>query len=724
MATFDQKIQPINSPSYGSQSHPITLDEGIKPQGVAQNQIMPHGVMQGDTSAAYAGEAAAAGIKSEAIGDTAYSTLFKNITGTADFLGKAGVQLVKKDIENQVYAIADRERQAYTDALEKIKQGVGVTNVLDSGPTDPDASPATPAEVQGLPDTLEALQSARSSGKISGSYYQSRLLAEAKNLRAQYPGFRSEIDQEFAKVTGTNPANAYIHALVQDINTAAYTQSSETSKMLAYIRSKAGYPNADKMYEAVSNGTATSQDVFNWASPYAQQEYQFKLRGLKFNDDKNTREDQQRIAGDNLDYEAGAKVNQAVDVITGKMGLNTAADVDRLGGLEKSGGIRPQDWQAYGQTVASAKTAMITQMTQDADAKGYTKAIGGKAELNKRIAEATKPFDVLLDRIYNHDFGGIYDVQQQLKAQNDQTKQGLLNDPKIGPYWQTVQAVKDIGGEQNLTRFNLDTIKGNFNDDFKSYFKRFSANMASQYTMRTTGIPYTFNDVIDNLKTNKVTDGKFNRAVLGEVGKITDPNVPDAIKENYALAAFSQGNRGMISRLQADGTDVNGRPISGQTAVYQRFTSPQMTKSMYELGKKNPEIWSQYTTWAKETFANELMARELQDLNKIPPDSGVTIGWDAANHRFIPPQKPPINPNDPTKSLVTLPSYYNLATTAVNRINSNMANLKNIAERTGEDPDAFLLKTIADNAGPEVLQNIQGLPYQMIRGMGLGKLRQ
>lgn len=721
MATFDQKIQPINAPAYGSNSRPVELAQGIKPQGVETNQIMPHGVMQGDTSAAYAGEAAAAGIKADAVGQSQYVDLFKNIASTADFFGKAGVSLVKKDIEDKVYAVADRERQAYTDALEQIKNSTGVTGILEANTSGDGTSDATsPAEVAALPDTLSALTGARDAGKISSSYYQSRLLAEAKNLRAQYPGFKAEIDQEFAKVTGSNPANAYIHALVQDINRANSSKNTEQNRMLSYIQAHDKYPGSQKMYRDVLSGRAGLMDVFQWAAPYAQQEYIYHVKDLAHKDAANTNEDRARTAGDAFDHLAGAAVNQTADTIMGAMGLNTAADVDRLKSLDLSGAIKPTDYQAYGQRINDAKAFIANKLTAEADAKGYTKDLGGKEELNKRIAAALKPLDALSDRVYNHDFGGLYNVQQQLKAQNDITKQSITNDPKMGPYWQVIQATKDLGGEQNLQRFNLDIIKGNFSKDWQSWFGNFAANMSSQYNMRTSGIPYTFNDAIDHLKANKVSDAKLNNAVLNEVKKIYDPSVPEPIRMNWAKGAFSPGNRGMISRLSADGTDAKGNPVTGQTAVFQRFTMPDMTKAMHDLGKKEPQLWDNYVTWAKETFANELMSHELQNLGKIPPESGVTVGWDPVNSRLIPPQK---YPDPSSKSYAGDQAWYNYATGVVNRINGNMSNLKNITKLTGEDPNAFLLKTIADNAGSEALQNVNGIPYNIIRSIGLGKFR-
>src|SRR5882672_5288150 len=107
MAPFNPPINPFNAPDYGSKSRPVDIEQGIKPQGVQTNEIMPHGVMQGDESAKYAGEATAAGIKSQAVSGTAYGDLFKDIVSTVDLAGKGGVEYVKKNIEDKVYEIAD-----------------------------------------------------------------------------------------------------------------------------------------------------------------------------------------------------------------------------------------------------------------------------------------------------------------------------------------------------------------------------------------------------------------------------------------------------------------------------------------------------------------------------------------------------------------------------------------------------------------------------------------
>lgn len=718
MAPFNPPVNPINPDDYTRRSRPVDIDQGIKPQGVAQNQIMPHGVMQGDESAKYAGEAEAAGIKSAAVTNTSYGDLFKDIVSTVDLAGKGGVELVKKDIENKVYEVADRERQAYTDILQKVKAGVGVKNVLDSN-TEMTDEESTPAEVAGLPDSLAALQGARDSGKISGTYYQSRLLAEAKIIRAQYPNFREYIDQQFAKVTGTNPANAYIHSLVQDINRAASSTASEKSKMLNYIRNNGDtIPNQPQVYKDYQAGLITDSDVLAKSYPYQKLKADLNMNNLIFQNENTSRQEKERIAGLSVDKAAGGIVSNAVETITSKMGLNTKDDLNKLLELNTSGSITGPMWQKYGQMVSNARSVLFTQMIANADQHGYTQAVGGKAEVIKRVNAALEPLDEVSKRIYNHDFGGIYDTKNQLTTQNDETKKGLLNDPKIGPYWQLNQAVKDIGGEQNLQKFNLDTIKGNFDTDFQSYFSRVSKNFATQQSMKTSGVPYTFNDVIDNLKKNKVTDGKFNESVLNEVKKIADPSLPKEMRMNYALAAFSEGNRGMISRLQSDGYDAKGKPTSGQNAVFQKFTSPEITHEMFKLGKENPQVWNQYVDWAKTTLSKELMNKEIQNLANVSPDdnSNISVGWDAKNHRFKSEYiTTPGSVNTPTPG-------YRIVESSVNRLNANLYNYKNIAAASGEDPDAFILKSIADGAGPEALRNVTGIPYRLMREMGLARM--
>ncbi len=143
-----------------------------------------------------------------------------------------------------------------------------------------------------------------------------------------------------------------------------------------------------------------------------------------------------------------------------------------------------------------------------------------------------------------------------------------------------------------------------------------------------------------------------------------------------------------------------------------------MTREMFKLGRDNPQIWQQYTNWAKETLGNELMSKEIHNLANVSPDdnSNISVGWDAKNHRFKSEYVvAPGSLNTPTPGYRTVES-------SVNRLNANLYNYKHIAEASGEDPDAFILKSIADSAGPEALRNVTGIPYRLMREMGLARM--
>jgi hypothetical protein len=722
MAPYNPEIKPTNDPSFGGTSRPIDIPDSIKPRGVETNTIMPEGVKQGDTSAEYAGKAEAAGMQAEGAGLAGMGDLFKNIAGVGDFLGKAGVAITKKTIEDKVYNIADRERTAYTDALEKIKSGVGVKNILTAGVED---GAPVPDDISNLDEHLSTLGSARDSGKISGTYYAGRLLAEAKNLRAQYPGFREEIDSAFSKATGVNPANAYIHGLVTDINKAASSSASDKNRTLTYIRNNLKYPNAEKVYQQYERGDMTNDDVMKWAAPYEQETFQLNQRSLKMNDTKLTREELATQAGSNLDYAAGVAVGRSVDNLLGKMGLNSAQDAVALDSKVKAGATNSQTWSTLGQQIADHKVMLRTAIIADADKTGVTKAIG-KPEVIKRADAALSALDTLSDRVYNKDTGGLYNAAQYIKALQDDDTKDLLTNSKIGPIYRQVQVQKQIGGEQWMQKFQLDMISSDVPKKYQSYFNGWSSAITGQANPEQT---VTFNDAIEEFKSKGVVNPKLNKALIGQIDRISDPATPDGIKVNVAKAAFDPANRGMISKLPVDGVDpATGRTVTGQNAIFQKFTSPEITKEMARLGQRDPKVWDNYLNWTKETLATELAPREIKALSQIPTTANVKVGWDSKNKMFVPVDTR--SEEQVTAERIargglgnTGNTYFNQVQQTTNRLNANIGNFKRVAETAGMDVDAFVLRTIADAAGPEALRNVNGIPYNVMRDIGLANMK-
>lgn len=719
MAPLNPTVQPTNSPDYRGYSNPIDIPRVITPEGQQTNTILPQGQRIGDESAAYQGKADAYGMMAEGSSQKAYGDLFKDITAMGSFLGKAGVSVVKKDIEDKVYDIADKERQQYTASLEAIKNTGDVSGVL-SGSSDPSSS--TPQELTDLGDTLSTLKSAKDAGKISTSYYEGRLLSDAKSLRAQYPGFRDYIDSEFAKVTGSNPANSYIHALTSDINKSVSSVASNQKKAESFVLQHSGYPKSQMMLQAVQAGKASLTDVIQWAAPYAQQDYSLQQRAAIFKDDSLSRKDKQAKVGSLFDSAAGIAVSRSVDSMEAVMGINSAEDASKLDTAVKSGLVPQAQWVQWGQQLAAHKTQLSLALNQDALKSGAT-TILGQDEVNKRIDAALKPIDMLIDRVYNKDIGGYYRVSQDLKSIQNETTSNLLNNPKLGPYLRVMGSLRQIGGEQNLQQFAKTIIEGDFPSDLKTYYTNWQSNFATQYSMQTTGVPVTFNDMISDLKAKGIDNPKLNVAMLNSVSKIADPTVPEAIRLNYAESAFSPQNRGMIGNLSADGVDSQGRPVTGRNAIFLKWTSPDMTKAMYDLGQKHPQIWTNYVDWAQTTLSKDLLDRDMPVIVQNP---GIQIGWDDVNKRLVVStnQEKAMSAKAQGKDVLNpaLDPELHIVNMAVNRINSDLYNYKNIAKASGASVDKFLIQTISTEF-PTAVQDQNSIAFQLLRSLGLAQIK-
>ena len=742
MAPVNPPINPTNDPTYGQNSRAIDTPDPIRVQGVQTNQIMPEGQKIGDRSAEYLGQAEAFKMQGEAAATKGWGDLFSNIVGMGDFLGKAGVQMVKKDIENRVYEVADRERQQYTSELEQMIAGkVGTKNLLDANAS---MDTPLPEDISELPDHLATLQSAQRAGKITKLDYQGRLLEHAKALRSQYPGFKQEIDSEFAKVTGQNPANARVNSLITTINAQAAAASSSQNKLLTFIKQHQDVPNADVIYRKVLTGEMGELEAFTRISKYSQAKEELKARALIDADKTATKSEAERNAKMSFDVASSTAVAGAADILMTKLGMTSPAEVQKLEELQKNGGIPQAKWNDLNTVAANSITELRTRMYQQAVKAGLLTKMGGAEELNKKIAEAIKPLEAIQDRITNKSFGGMYEASREATELVDVTKRDLYKDSEAGPIFRAITVAKESGGEQYLQRMMLDMA---FDKDpkksppkaFEGWFKRWSAELETQASKGVDGKTRTYNSVVEEMKRKDITDPKTQSQIMGnlvtKIEKIGQKDVPDGIKEKLIESAFSSGNNKFLSKLEMDTFDERGRPISGMHSVYQRWTSENVSAEVHRLSKSKPELWAQYTGWSQSTFSDEIVPREIATLSKYQKDPNIRIDWDTENKRFevsktaVPELQGKYRENlggEGKNSAETIANIQQFDTVraSVNRINSALSNLKGMAAiEGGSDPtkvDAFLIRAITNAAGPDAIKNVQGIPNDLVNKILMG----
>jgi len=723
MAPVNPAIQKTNDPSYGNNSRPIDAPDVIKPRGVEENRIMPEGQKIGDRSAEYLGQADAYGAQAEGVAAKGFGDLFADIAKGADFLGKAGVSMIKKDIEDKVYDVANKERQNYTEYLESIKASGKMKGILsgDGGDGEGDGG-GPPDEIStDLPQTLERLNGARQAGKISNTDYQGRLLAAAKDLRARHPGFRKEIDDEFAKVTGVNPANAYVNSLLRDINAQSQSANKDLTQGFGIIKSNMGIitdgVDAPTALQKLKNGDWTTADVIKWAMPAKQEEFQIQTRKAKMDDVNLGREEKSRQAGKLYDEASSVIVNRAVDGIMNKLGIT---DIDSA--ATATARLTPQQWEQEGQRILNMRAQLRFEMKRAADANGLTKnLVGGTDELNKKIDASLKIFDEFADRVYGKDAGTLFSLQRDLKGQKDQDTASLLRDSKVGPFLRQNQILKDIVGESNMGKMSLGMISGDYPNDYKDYFKRWKMEFMTQSSFGATGKPSTVSDLFDDMKKKDVNVPKASADVMDTLSLIgkdkTASGVPisDAMKINLALSAFSKEERSWVSKLNPDGYDNQGRKIQGQNAVFQKMTSPEITKEMKRLGETNPEVWRNYREWTEDTLGKHLIKQEVDNLASIGENPNIRLGWNSDNKQFEIKYEPQPGKRNSGGSIMTQgesDSYYVRAKNSITTINDNLKNYKNVAEASGQDVEVFMLRSLR-SIGAD-LTSVRGIPARML----------
>ena len=742
MAVFNPEVKPTNDPNYTSATRPISIPDDIRPQGVDTNRIMPKGQEIGDRSAEFEGRAKGAASQAQGMSSLAFGDLFAGVAAAGDFLGKAGVQMVRKDIENQVYEVADAERQRYTQILQSIRDGGGVKNILagDSGDSE------TPYDIRNLPDQLSVLSSARDAGKLRSTDYRARILALAKDLRAKYPGFKTEIDQEFIKVTGMNPANAVLTGLIADINSQGHGAASAQNKMLSYIFSHQGdFDDPAEAARKVQSGEWGMSDFLKQTAPREKLRANIADRAAVWGDQKLSDEARIKAGGQLIDVVANGIADDYVNKFMARMGIGTEEQARAMEIRSKNGGIPAQEWQRLGQTYGDGLLIIRKEMWDKAQAAGLVEKMGAD-KVREHIDTAMKRVQTIGERIYAQDVGGIHDAANTVKAMRDDDVKNALEDDIIGGPLRTAMLARFVGGDQFMADTRLKQATEGLDGKWGAYGKSMQEAILAQKDYKTTGVPLTLNRVFDAYSdkmknASEKEKGAVVNSTLNRILSIADPKTPDAAKLNYALAAFSPDRRSFIERLNQDSNDSRGREKRGQNAVFQDMSSEAMTKSMYELDKKHPGVFKMYTDWVTETLGNVLISRDVRELNQVRNPT-VHIGWDVDNKRFTTQFKESPAPQNPEatnpftalnnarrsveNSAMNLNGRSEEARVAqiVNRINNNLSGFKHIAKISGADVDAYVLRNIAAAAGPEALAQVDNLPAEIIRQLGLAKLRE
>jgi hypothetical protein len=551
--------------------------------------------------------------------------------------------LIKKDISEQAHNVIDAERSRYTSDLET------ALDKANSGKPAPQTDPeekklvmemdadGLPTEIQGLDNNLSTLGSARANGKFSPTAYYGRLDSLAKDLRSRYPGYRDYIDSVFEKYTGVDAANARVKSLMGDLNSYQTQATAERNKWQNVIiqAGREGIPDADKVLEAFQAGRIDGVGIMRWMAPMKRMKADLDL-------EEQVRKNIQGRRQTDIDHNTDVANNAASTIASNY--FNTVQEIGGLNSPQKildfvrdvqAGKVEASDeqMQLLGQKIMADKTKVSSdiwkELTRSAPgSKSIADVIGHSAAKKLAFEDSVSMYDEIGRLILSKDYGAAFNHMNRAKASVEDTNFKALNDPNIGPYLAWGKSLSGLGefGKMMYEHFlaTSDQLKPSWNE----WLKGSSLKMIVQPDLRTEG-PVTIKKQIDELDNKKITPPPL---VLNEMldlaGKITDPAANDATKRNLIYSAYHEQNLGLVTRLE------NRDKVGQEINAFRRLTTFDIAKEVYRVGQKDPDLWPMYKNWVGKTFGNEVMRRDLNDLQSIAMEPTMNIKWDDVNYRL------------------------------------------------------------------------------------------
>ena len=562
---------------------------------------------------------------------TKYDLLFSDLASTI----KNGVEGAKAVMTNM---IKEDVRYGY----DKITGAQGVDTAADNpltplnigknrpGPVDTAAGPSaisgsTPAggspldankppqaQQETFKNRVMNLQAAYAQGRIGDTYYYTQLEAMNRAIRAKYPGFRDEVDAMVQSVTGVTPANSLRKAIEHDLNAAQSGADALQKAALDFAKSNAGYLRPETI-AAIQKGKVPSMgDLIAEVYPQKKEEQNISL--------VKARLEQRKAVNAASSEDALTTATEVLNSTDTKLWNSTSANGKSINGWLQERLTELKDNKTLTPEREAQIKAEFLQMKQ-----GYFNGLneiwtsplapGSKHTLASALSDpgkqkqfndnAMEKFNLIDQALTNKDYGLLKQTANSIETmQNNQAKKILENYP-------TIAAVSAIAKQPGMASV-LQNVMTQSPKDYSELQNQVS-NAISIHNL--TGGKYQPNGKStpsDDLNTFAKTPGGstpagMNRFLKDRVNELSNPALPPEMRLEAAKKMFSQDNSQYILKWATS---------TSKATMFNYLTSPEVTKSMQEIGRSNPELWQNYSKWALHTFSNAFKS-VFDDVNNV-----------------------------------------------------------------------------------------------------------
>jgi hypothetical protein len=675
--------------------------------------------------------------------DESLGALFSGIGKTVGAGIDAADFFIKDKMQGDVYDAVDRIRKEFqiTKATQLSENHIPPTSVKgEANPygettfTDPNAQPlslipgeGTPAKGRGIPPgalkPLNDIQKQYDAGQMSESFYNGRLNAEMSRIISTYgPGYRPDVEAEFKKITGRDPANALRESMIRDADATSKAAASASNRDLAFLYGHAEYGGTGYL-EAVRQGNMSLREaVFRTGENVASHgKSKMVLQGLEVKSamTKNVIDDSERAFIDHG--------NLTVNGIVSDMLKTNPQLMKTVDGWISGQPIEAKDMEQARLIFAGLRQKVQTAtdnlyLGMDPEGKSVYKTDDGSSYstwLTGTRGDAAKKtimsrLDSMEGSLTNQHFGLFKSYMNETETLRDETTRRLFNDPRIRA-WAAIN--KDAGGQAMINQLMQANWAG-YQQTLKSYHNFMFPMTVGQPDGKP--IPDQVNE--------------FNRARGGDISAgdkavLTKQMNADAFSVIKNDAVGPEIKRNTASRLYGPQADalINGGKYDANnwTQYYTQATDPALTASMKKLGGKS---WLDYQNWAITSFP-KVFEREMtsfqQRLDADPRFKGVfdpktmTFSYQFKNEQAAretpmnldaatPLNNPVIgNPNlgrqGANRGIVAFEKHIEEPKTAMNLV---LGRLSDVIKASGRDPQVEMPSILA--ASGIKIQGVQG----------------
>lgn len=585
------------------------------------------------------------------------SEAIKGIGSTIQLGAKAGVDLVEQNIDT---AARDKIEPIKNDRIAelagedfRLKLGLGERPSTDTASiTEGNVSDlAVPGDLKREIKSLSILPDARANGKISPSDYYGRLMAASSDLRSRYPvGFRDYIDKEISKITGVDPANAYMQSLTADINANQTHVQAERNKIASEILTLHGKdPTAPQAYENFRNG-GSIREATNWIS---------RVKAVDVKHERIMADLAEKSA---LDKSDETSAERSFTEFAALKVATTSKNVSAVNGLssEKIREITINQLQNKGEALTSeqflslanaqrgfmeANRAALVQELNFVDTNPNSKTyrpvplariLGEKG--NKIIENALSSDAEIVKQLSDGKIGLVMNTKLVTEALQNDSANIYWKDPAFQKQFGFIKALETAGGQGAVTQGWASAVSTGLPDVQKVSIQTKIANLATAPDPRGP----QFKDV-NNLKdaiqkvgdeADKLGDDRYKFKTMDQVIKlidgkdsfsITDPTTKPQVVTNLFKNFFSPDTRGALRLIQTDMKDPRtGQVIPGQESWYKRMTSPEVVA---KAAIQDDITKNDYLTWTQMTF-KDIFTNSINNLGAKEFTGAYTVSWD------------------------------------------------------------------------------------------------